>query len=99
VNPSALQHLHLTWQGLADGSTRTWLGFPQLGSPPWFAVIQLDDARLSGSTVDLNDPAVNASRRHQHHHEPDHHEPDHHGLSFPGPDRIDPSPTQPIRRR
>jgi hypothetical protein len=45
LDPSALEHLHLTWQGLADGSTRTWLGFPKLGSPPWFAVLLLDDAR------------------------------------------------------
>jgi hypothetical protein len=46
LDPSALHHLHLTWQGLADGSTRAWLGFPQLGDRPWFAVLQLDDARI-----------------------------------------------------
>lgn len=54
ADPSALQHLHLTWQGLADGSTRTWLGFPQLGLRPWFAVLLLDDARLGGVTIDLS---------------------------------------------
>jgi hypothetical protein len=53
ADPSALQHLHLTWQGLADGSTRTWLGFPQLGPRPWFAVLLLDDTRLGDVTIDL----------------------------------------------
>jgi hypothetical protein len=53
LDPSALQHLHLTWQGLADGATRTWLGFPQLGSRPWFAVLLLDDTRLGDATIDL----------------------------------------------
>ncbi|HST83670.1 MAG TPA: hypothetical protein VLL08_18200 [Kineosporiaceae bacterium] len=52
-NPSALHHLHLTWQGLADGSTRAWLGFPQLGSRPWVAVLLLDDARVGDATIDL----------------------------------------------
>jgi hypothetical protein len=40
---SALTHLHLTWQGFPDGSTRAWLGFPRLGVPPWFAVMALDE--------------------------------------------------------
>jgi hypothetical protein len=43
VDPEALLHLHLTWQGLADGTTRTWLGFPQLGLRPWYAVTAIDD--------------------------------------------------------
>ena len=53
LDPSALLHLHLTWQGLADGSTRSWLGFPQLGLRPWFAVLLLDDARVGDVTIDL----------------------------------------------
>jgi len=53
LDPSALLHLHLTWQGLADGSTRSWLGFPQLGSWPWFAVLLLDEARVGNVTIDL----------------------------------------------
>lgn len=53
LDPSALTYLHLTWQGLADGSTRSWLGFPQLGSRPWFAVLPLDDARVGHRTVHL----------------------------------------------
>jgi hypothetical protein len=53
LDPSALRHLHLTWQGLADGSTRTWLGFPQLGTPPWYAVLLLDDARVGDATIDV----------------------------------------------
>jgi hypothetical protein len=52
VNPEALKHLHLTWQGLADGSTRTWLGFPQLGLSPWYAVMAIDDS-AAPSLVDL----------------------------------------------
>jgi hypothetical protein len=44
VNPAALRHLHLTWQGFPDGGTRTWLGFPQLGLHPWYAVLLIDDA-------------------------------------------------------
>jgi hypothetical protein len=57
LDPAALRHLHLTWQGLADGSTRTWLGFPQLGSRPWYAVLQLDAARLGAVTLDVTAPA------------------------------------------
>jgi hypothetical protein len=60
-DPSALLHLHLTWQGLADGSTRSWLGFPQLGSRPWFAVLRLDDARLGDAPVDLRQLETTAS--------------------------------------
>ena len=52
INPAALRHLHLTWQGFADGGTRTWLGFPQLGIRPWYAVMLLDDASLIGATLD-----------------------------------------------
>ncbi len=55
LDPSALRHLHLTWQGLADGSTRSWLGFPRLGSHPWFAVLLLDDTRIGDITIDLRE--------------------------------------------
>lgn len=44
IDPTALRHLHLTWQGFPDGATRTWLGFPQLGLHPWYAVMMIDDA-------------------------------------------------------
>jgi|SRR5919199_153323 hypothetical protein len=38
-DPSALQHLHLAWQGFVDdATTRVWVGFPQAGPRPWFAV-------------------------------------------------------------
>lgn len=47
-DPAALLHLHLTWQGLADGRTRTWLGFPQLGLSPWYAVLRIDADGQSG---------------------------------------------------
>jgi hypothetical protein len=43
VDPRALRHLMLMWQGFDDGGTRTWLGFPCLGTKPWFAVVLLDD--------------------------------------------------------
>ncbi|MGD9697338.1 MAG: hypothetical protein AB7V42_16965 [Thermoleophilia bacterium] len=43
VDPAALRHLHLAWQGFDDGGTRTWLGFPRDGDPAWFAVVLLDD--------------------------------------------------------
>jgi hypothetical protein len=56
LDPAALLHLHLTWQGLADGSTRSWLGFPRLGARPWFAVLLLDDARIGQHTIDLRTP-------------------------------------------
>ena len=43
-DPSQLKYLHLTWQGLLDGSIRVWLGFPSLGDVSWFAVRLLRDA-------------------------------------------------------
>lgn len=46
ADPLALKHLHLTWQGLVDGSTRSWVGFPCLGRQAWFAVTLLDPAQL-----------------------------------------------------
>ncbi|MCF6744903.1 hypothetical protein E9529_11540 [Blastococcus sp. KM273128] len=45
-DPAELKHLHLTWQGLLDGSIRVWVGFPRLGDAPWFAVRLLRDADL-----------------------------------------------------
>ena len=51
IEPAALRHLHLTWQGFADGTTRTWLGFPQLGLRPWYAVMMIDD-ESSAAAVD-----------------------------------------------
>jgi hypothetical protein len=41
---TALAHLHLTWQGFPDGTTRAWLGFPRFGVPSWFAVSPLQGA-------------------------------------------------------
>jgi hypothetical protein len=54
--PTGLSHLHLTWQGFADGSTRAWLGFPRLGIPPWFAVTALDLHEISGRPLHAHDP-------------------------------------------
>jgi hypothetical protein len=60
VNPAALRHLHLTWQGFPDGGTRTWLGFPQLGLRPWYAVQLIDDATGSSALGDPTGPAPTA---------------------------------------
>jgi hypothetical protein len=41
-DPTMLRHLHLAWQGfVADAATRVWVGFPQAGPRPWFAVVPL----------------------------------------------------------
>jgi hypothetical protein len=45
ADPRALRHLQLMWQGFDDGGTRTWLGFPRLGTEAWFAVVLMDDNR------------------------------------------------------
>jgi len=45
ADPRMLCQLQVMWQGFSDGSTRTWVGFPQLGTSPWFAVMLLDDDR------------------------------------------------------
>jgi hypothetical protein len=57
-DPSALRHLHLTWQGLADGRTRIWLGFPQLGSRPWYAVRRLDEPMAGADSTDATGPTA-----------------------------------------
>jgi hypothetical protein len=46
---SALRHLHLAWQGFVDDATsRVWVGFPQAGPRPWFAVLSLGEAGRVG---------------------------------------------------
>jgi hypothetical protein len=41
-DPGALRHVTLVWAGdPRRGLTSGWLGFPCLGSPPWFAVTSL----------------------------------------------------------
>jgi hypothetical protein len=43
TDPAALGHLHMSWQGFADGTTRVWVGFPCLEAQRrWFAVSLLD---------------------------------------------------------
>lgn len=47
-DPTALRHLHLAWQGfIDDASTRVWVGFPQVGARPWFAVQELPGGRAA----------------------------------------------------
>ena len=57
-DPAALQYLHLAWQGLPDGRTRAWLGFPRLGEEPWFALapIEEDDGGSGGARIARTDP-------------------------------------------
>jgi hypothetical protein len=43
ADPSVMRHLHLSWQGPPDGTTRAWLGVPRLGDEAWFAVVLLED--------------------------------------------------------
>lgn len=41
-DPAALRHVTLVWAGAVDGErTAGWLGFPCLGTPAWFAVVEL----------------------------------------------------------
>ena len=41
VDPQCLTNLHYVWLGLADGSTREWIGFPRIDAPFWFAAVEL----------------------------------------------------------
>lgn len=50
ADPSALVHLHLVWQGLADGVVRTWIGFPRREGPSWFALQDLGETGPSSGT-------------------------------------------------
>lgn len=43
ADPRLLRHLMLMWQGLDDGRTRSWLGFPRTGESRWFAVVRVGD--------------------------------------------------------
>ena len=43
ADPRLLRHLILMWQGLDDGNTRSWLGFPRTGEARWFAVVRVGD--------------------------------------------------------
>lgn len=41
-DPAALRQVTLVWAGALDGErTAGWLGFPCLGNPAWFAVVEL----------------------------------------------------------
>jgi hypothetical protein len=57
-DPANLTHLHLAWQGLADGETRVFVGFPTTGAVPWSAVTLVHDSALKRTEL----PAIsNAS--------------------------------------
>jgi hypothetical protein len=48
-DPAALRHVHLAWQGLPEGRTRVFMGFPSAGDSPWMAVRLLTDGDFGGS--------------------------------------------------
>lgn len=47
-DPAALRYVHLAWQGLAEGRTRVFMGFPSEGHSPWMAVHLLADGQSGG---------------------------------------------------
>ena len=64
-DPSALRHLHLAWQGfVAQAATRVWVGFPQAGSRPWFAVVPLGADGAAGLVPPASPAPGRRSRRH-----------------------------------
>jgi len=54
VGPDGLRHLHLVWQGLEDGTTRSWVGFPCAGVQPWFVVRLLEERAGAAATVGVD---------------------------------------------
>jgi hypothetical protein len=57
--PESLHHLHLAWQGFVDdASVRMWVGFPQAGDRPWFAVVPLPGVAAPERTLTLPVPAA-----------------------------------------
>lgn len=57
-DPTALRHLHLTWQGLDGGVTRAWVGFPRSGDIPWFSVAPLAEADPMRRPIVLTGPVM-----------------------------------------
>lgn len=45
VKPETLPFLHLAWQGLEEGGTRVFVGFPQINATPWLAVMEIANGR------------------------------------------------------
>ena len=56
-DPQLLSEIHLVWLGLAEGGTRSWIGFPRAGEVPWFAVTDLG-VRGRASRVVSSPPAA-----------------------------------------
>jgi len=45
AKPATLPFLHLAWQGLEEGGTRVFVGFPQINTSPWLAVMEIANGR------------------------------------------------------
>lgn len=45
AKPETLLFLHLAWQGLEEGGTRVFVGFPQINASPWLAVMEIANGR------------------------------------------------------
>lgn len=45
AKPETLPFLHLAWQGLEEGGTRVFVGFPQINTSPWLAVKEIANGR------------------------------------------------------
>jgi len=58
-DPAHLKHLHLAWQGLADGEIRVFVGFPTTGAVPWSAVTLVHDSALMRTDL----PAITDASR------------------------------------
>jgi hypothetical protein len=54
ADPRVLRYLHLLWQGFDNGGTRSWIGFPCVTAPFWFAVVLLDDNLRGTGGIDLD---------------------------------------------
>ena len=59
-DPQLLSEIHLVWLGLAEGGTRSWVGFPRTGDAPWFAVADLGTRGHVGASVPAS-PATASS--------------------------------------
>lgn len=56
ADPAGLAELYVAWQGISDGRTKVWIGFPSAEAErTWFAVVRLDDAPSDGPGLSAPD--------------------------------------------